>query len=443
MSVSGDDCILNDTFNSWVALHNIQVGLNEIKKIRSRFIEGTLRNYLEKRSVDSTSITSCIRYLDSFQPDFIANRTTLVKNNPLNCGSNLSYKDPQIIKFQKLVHDNCEPRPCKLCVFLPCSMGKPYSKSRSHIKFIKEIRNAAKSEYRDISQVVVTSPLGLVPRELETVYPAAHYDISVTGVWDNEEIQTTALCIVNWIRKLPQSIPIIAHLSGGYLSSFKLAQKLLNDDRKYIIVEDLNSLGDTIRNELHIVKTTDSINTSNSLTASTINDQSEVIPEERENIISDDLSMEESWFKMIADFQFGKGAGQLLIGSSLRFVPSKDERYMDIFGFESFGKIEIGRYHRDSGHIRLFLTGAERIKELTQNQLVLNTDDLQGTTVFKPAVERVSPKLCSNDEVLIYNKLGQFVGVGSMIMNAMSAQNLKRGAVAKIRKIIRSVAKNE
>ena len=36
---------------------------------------------------------------------------------------------------------------------------------------------------------MVTSPLGLVPRELEDLWPAAHYDIPVSGEWDEDELR--------------------------------------------------------------------------------------------------------------------------------------------------------------------------------------------------------------------------------------------------------------
>jgi archaeosine synthase len=35
---------------------------------------------------------------------------------------------------------------------------------------------------------MVTAPLGLVPRDLEDLWPAAHYDIPVTGDWDEDEL---------------------------------------------------------------------------------------------------------------------------------------------------------------------------------------------------------------------------------------------------------------
>jgi archaeosine synthase len=41
---------------------------------------------------------------------------------------------------------------------------------------------------------MVTAPLGLVPRELEDIWPAAHYDIPVTGDWDVDEL--------NYIREM-------------------------------------------------------------------------------------------------------------------------------------------------------------------------------------------------------------------------------------------------
>ena len=66
-------------------------------------------------------------------------------------------------------------------VLLPCSERKPYRLSKSHRKFIEAIGSNACHE------VMVTSPLGLVPRDLEDVWPAGFYDIPVTGDWTQDE----------------------------------------------------------------------------------------------------------------------------------------------------------------------------------------------------------------------------------------------------------------
>ena len=70
---------------------------------------------------------------------------------------------------------------------LPCSARKPYFKSSSHKRFFNTIREV--DNYLSLHIVSVTSPLGLVPRELEFCYPAAHYDIAVTGSWSPTEVE--------------------------------------------------------------------------------------------------------------------------------------------------------------------------------------------------------------------------------------------------------------
>jgi archaeosine synthase len=61
--------------------------------------------------------------------------------------------------------------PRSLCIFLPCSMKKPYSASPSHILFDKVIERNCPSDHH----IVVFGTCGVVPRELERMYPFSHY----------------------------------------------------------------------------------------------------------------------------------------------------------------------------------------------------------------------------------------------------------------------------
>ena len=54
---------------------------------------------------------------------------------------------------------------------------------------------------RSVHQVMVTSPLGLVPRELEEQWPAAHYDVPVTGQWDDDELATIRRLVRVWLNE--------------------------------------------------------------------------------------------------------------------------------------------------------------------------------------------------------------------------------------------------
>ena len=92
-------------------------------------------------------------------------------------------------------------------VLLPCSMKKPYSNSKSHQKFRKASRS--------YQELIVTSPFGICPRELENTFPIQSYDVSTTGFWSQDEIDTTG----KLIEKYTEGKTVIANLSGGYLES--------------------------------------------------------------------------------------------------------------------------------------------------------------------------------------------------------------------------------
>jgi len=102
----------------------------------------------------------------------------------LRCHTYQSREDPLIQDWRARVADSHMPPEHQrdLLVLLPCSAVKPYRISQSHRRFASAITtNAA-------HQVMVTAPLGLVPRELEEIWPAANYDIPVTGDWDSDEL---------------------------------------------------------------------------------------------------------------------------------------------------------------------------------------------------------------------------------------------------------------
>jgi archaeosine synthase len=62
-----------------------------------------------------------------------------------------------------------------------------------------------------VHEVIVTSPLGLVPRELELFYPAQDYDIPVTGHWDRDE-KKMAEEMVSWLVSSQKYDLVISHL---------------------------------------------------------------------------------------------------------------------------------------------------------------------------------------------------------------------------------------
>jgi len=79
---------------------------------------------------------------------------------------------PEFEKSYRYIIDNYEVAPKKIAIFMPCAVRKPYSQSPSH-----QLIRMVISQVLDESQyhIVIFGTCGIVPSELEEMYPYAHY----------------------------------------------------------------------------------------------------------------------------------------------------------------------------------------------------------------------------------------------------------------------------
>jgi archaeosine synthase alpha-subunit len=79
---------------------------------------------------------------------------------------------PEFEKSHRYIIDEYEVAPKEIAIFLPCAMRKPYSTSPSH-QLIRMIISQVFDPSR--YHIVVFGTCGIVPDELEEMYPYAHY----------------------------------------------------------------------------------------------------------------------------------------------------------------------------------------------------------------------------------------------------------------------------
>ena len=139
------------------------------------------------------------------------------KGEALRIHSLESHDDPIILDWVDFICNEYQvPEDLDdVLILLPCSARKPYSSSRSHKAFRRAINHSSAHE------VIVTSPLGLVPRDLEEVWPAGHYDIPVTGDWAQDEINRVTKMLDSLVNKNNYRI-IINHSGFDYSSSIEV-----------------------------------------------------------------------------------------------------------------------------------------------------------------------------------------------------------------------------
>ena len=426
--------------------HNFYSAIGELWRVKQSIADHSIRSYIEMKIHSSPLAAAFLRTIDTEYAMEINSRFPIINSHPVMCIGSESYNRPEIINFINRVKDEVMPaKKYKMVVILPCSAKKPYSQSRSHQKFIKTIRKVAGKLYNEIHQVIITSPTGVIPRELEEVFPAAHYDIPVTGDWDAYEIRSTAECLTNWLKKYETEdnlpLTVIAHLTGGYRKACEIAELFLSRENEYenrfkfiYSISQTDDFGTGSFDGLNNLENEISEILSNSTQNETLSNNSKDFKK---------ITKDEIIIKATMDYQFGKGAGEVIITNGAIIIKGKRPQYNEIYTYDGAGKLLVGRIYANTGLIKLAPRGAELLVPLGKRQIRITEEDLHGTTVFRPILNDIDPSAHPGDEMIVVNKNGNFLGVGELTQAPLDARLAKSGMICKLRRKIKQHNRKE
>ncbi len=174
-----------------------------IYEVRSALNSGNLRRLAYQQSLNSPRLVEHLRYFDGICSEQCDELLTRIVEDVREFRSDHPQvlDDPLVKDWVRHLNERyvCPQGLDQTLVLLPCSAKKPYKMSKSHRAFRRTIGSAS------VHEVMVTSPLGLVPRDLEEIWPARHYDIPVTGQWSAEEINRINSMTSNLVERIGYS----------------------------------------------------------------------------------------------------------------------------------------------------------------------------------------------------------------------------------------------
>ncbi|GAB3670633.1 archaeosine synthase subunit alpha [Halopiger thermotolerans] len=234
------------------AEHNRNALAAELAIVRRRIRDGRLRDYVEGQARHDQWLTAAVRELDD-QWGYLEERTPILRDAQISAATEDTLRRVEIQRFADRVTTRYRNRFDNPLVLVPCSATKPYSESQSHRQFHDVIQWRA-------HLVSMTSPIGVVPQELETTYPAQHYDTVVTGRWSEDEKQFVSEVLRRYLER--NDYPkIVAHVPDeGYRDIVERVEDELDLDITYTVAEhptddeSLANLSDALSGELKYSK---------------------------------------------------------------------------------------------------------------------------------------------------------------------------------------------
>jgi archaeosine synthase len=138
-----------------------------------------------------------------------------------------AFYHPAFEEAYRYIIEDYPPPDREVCIFLPCSMQKPYSTSPSHRLFYSVIFRVFPAA---AVHIVVFGTCGVVPAELERMYPFTHYrymlgkctDPRIKG--DFQQIEQARLA--GYLEKTKDMYQVrIAYCIGGFRRAMAAASE--------------------------------------------------------------------------------------------------------------------------------------------------------------------------------------------------------------------------
>ncbi len=377
--------------------YNLKAMGEELEKVRMFIAADRLRELADQRSFSSPSSVALLRLFDQDAYAYEEECCSTVGCR-FSCNTTQALRRPDLKRYRDRIALYRKPEHKRILLLLPCSAKKPYHISKSHRAFASAIHTAQHDTL--VHEVIVTSPLGIVPRELDACYPANSYDIPVTGEWKCEEKRM--------IREM-----VGAMIAQGY---DKVVCHLGED---YELVEGLADMECTVVGDPTSPKSLENLDKALRAAAKGMDGVDYLI--DRNNQA-----------RNVLEFQFGKEVSDVLMDENTYAIGKFPYwKYIREDPQDRKNKVQLGMMTPERGMMSLTLEGAEIVASLGFGVVEIMDFELKGN-LFAVGVIDADPRIRIGDEAIIVCN-GEVRGVGVAMMCGREMKDLKRGIAVKVR----------
>ena len=373
---------------------NIDYMVAELAKTRMFIEADRLRELADQRSFSSPSNVALLRLYDQNAYQY-AEETCSTVGCRFSCNSTQALRRPDLKRYRDRMGSYRKPEHKRILLLLPCSAKKPYHISKTHRAFASAIHTAQHDTL--VHEVIVTSPLGMVPRELDACYPANSYDIPVTGEWKCEEKAMICKMVGDLIAQGYDKV--ICHLGEDYELVEGLAEMECTVVGDPTSPKSLENLDKALRAAAKGMETVDYLVDRNNLA------------------------------RGLLEFQFGRDIADLLMDGDTYAIGKFP--YWKFIREVDGKKIQMGMMTPERGMVSLTLEGAEVLAKAGYATVEIMDFELKGN-LFAVGVVRADPRIRIGDEAVIVCN-GEVRGVGVAEMCGREMTDLKRGIAVKVR----------
>jgi len=183
---------------TFLSEHNLYVCSAELRRIKQAIKDGRLWEHLEMRSHSHPALLQAVKKLRKYE-QFIEKHSPIVKNSGLFFFSSVGLSRPEVVHHAKNLRERyVKPKQANTLLLIPQTLTKPFHKSREY-KQIAKLIDEDKENFQKVHVCFYAAPFGVVPIELDEVYPLSQHETTLP--LDKETIEYVANQVANYISR--------------------------------------------------------------------------------------------------------------------------------------------------------------------------------------------------------------------------------------------------
>jgi 7-cyano-7-deazaguanine tRNA-ribosyltransferase len=186
---------------NFLAEHNLWACIAELKRVKQAIRDGRLWELVEMRSHAHPALLSALKRIKNHK-DFLATFSPSIKSSGFFYFNHEGLARPEITHYRKsLLTRYTPPANAKTLLLLPQTRNKPFHKAPEMKKIRKLLSLLGPENANKVHVAVFCAPFGVVPFELDEVYPLSQHEVALP--LDKETIEYVAEQTVEYIKQMP------------------------------------------------------------------------------------------------------------------------------------------------------------------------------------------------------------------------------------------------
>jgi 7-cyano-7-deazaguanine tRNA-ribosyltransferase len=183
-----------------LAEHNLFVSFGELRIIKQAILEGRLWEHLEMKAHAHPALLRSLKQFKKYE-GYVEENSPVTKSRGLFYFDSVGLSRPEVVRHRKRVAARyLSPEKVDTLLLLPQTSTKPFHNARELRDVLSKIHENLGERSSRIHTCVYSAPFGVVPLELDEVYPLSQHEVAVP--LDNETVDYVAGQVAAYVERM-------------------------------------------------------------------------------------------------------------------------------------------------------------------------------------------------------------------------------------------------